>query len=114
RQGRPVRYRLIAVSSFIALCGCAPQQSGVYREGQAYPTEQGVVCAVKAGNRQNYWNLRAAQLDGAMVMFQGECPAEPNSEGFMGCRAAGGSGDFALAAAGAAGVGRAAVRHPEL
>ena len=84
RQGRPVRYRLIAVSGFIALCGCVPQQSGVYREGQAYPTEQGVVCAVKAGNRQNYWNLRAAQLDGAMVMFQGECPAEPNSEGFMG------------------------------
>jgi hypothetical protein len=79
-----VEIRLIAISGLIALCGCASQQSGVYREGQAYPTEQAVVCGVKAGNKQNYWNLRAAQTDGAMILFTGECPAEPNSEGFMG------------------------------
>jgi len=51
---------------------------------QAYPQERGVVCAVKYGMRQNYWNARAAQADGATVIFLGECPAEPNSEGFAG------------------------------
>jgi hypothetical protein len=34
--------------------------------------------------RQNYWTAQAAQLDGAVVIFAGECPAEPNSEGFSG------------------------------
>jgi hypothetical protein len=41
-----------------------------------------VVCAVKLGMRQNYWNAGLAQADGATVIFLGECPAEPNSEGF--------------------------------
>ena len=66
------------------LLGCATtQQFTGYREGQAYPAERAVVCAVKAGDRQNYWNERAAQLNGALVIFQRECPAAPNSEGFM-------------------------------
>jgi hypothetical protein len=34
--------------------------------------------------RQNYWTAQAAQRDGAVVIFAGECPAEPNSEGFSG------------------------------
>jgi hypothetical protein len=80
----PVRHSWIAVFGLIALCSCAPPQNLAFQEGQAYPAEQGVVCAAKGGIRQNYWNLRAAQLDGAIVTFQGECPAEPNSEGFMG------------------------------
>jgi hypothetical protein len=42
-----------------------------------------MVRAVKAGDRQNYWNERAAQLNGALVIFNGECRAAPNSEGFM-------------------------------
>jgi hypothetical protein len=62
---------------------CATQQLAAYPEGQAYPAERGVVCAVKAGARQNYWSERAAQLNDALVIFKGECPAEPNSEGFM-------------------------------
>ena len=79
-----MRYPFIAVSGFLVLFGCATtQQSTGYREGQAYPAERAVVCAVKAGDRQNYWNERAAQLNGALVIFQGECPATPNSEGFM-------------------------------
>jgi hypothetical protein len=48
----------------------------------AYPEERGVVCASKYGMRQNYWNAWQAQADGATILFQGECPAEPNSEGF--------------------------------
>ena len=79
-----MRYPFIALAGFVVLFGCAPaQQPAAYREGQAYPGERGVVCAVKAGDRQNYWSERAAQLNGALVIFQGECPAVPNSEGFM-------------------------------
>jgi hypothetical protein len=79
-----MRYSFIAASGLLVLCGCATtQQFTGYREGQAYPEERGVVCAVKAGDRQNYWNERAAQLNGALVIFNGECPAAPNSEGFM-------------------------------
>jgi hypothetical protein len=77
-----VRYSSIAISGLLALFGCAPQQIAAYRGAEAYPEEQGVVCAAKAGDRQNYWNERAAQLNGAIVTFKGECPAEPNSEGF--------------------------------
>ncbi|MBV9583463.1 MAG: hypothetical protein JO213_01085 [Alphaproteobacteria bacterium] len=47
----------------------------------AYPQERGVVCASKYGMRQNYWNAWQAQADGATLLFLGECPAEPNSEG---------------------------------
>ena len=75
-----VRYPFIAGFGLLVLFGCAPQQLAAYREAEAYPEEQGVVCAAKAGNRQNYWNERAAQLNGATVIFRGECPAEPNSE----------------------------------
>jgi hypothetical protein len=82
RLKEPVRYSWIAVSGLVGLCGCALQQSAVVREGEAYRTEPGVVCGVKAGLRQNYWNLQAAQRDGAMILYQGECPAEPNNEGF--------------------------------
>jgi hypothetical protein len=79
-----MRHSLIAMSGLLALFGCTTiEQSTGYREGQAYPAEQGVVCGVKAGDRQNYWNERAAQLNGALVIFRGECPAQPNNEGFM-------------------------------
>jgi hypothetical protein len=73
---------LIPASLLLVLLGCAPQQVAAYRETQAYPQERGVVCAVKLGMRQNYWNAGLAQADGAIVIFLGECPAEPNSEGF--------------------------------
>jgi hypothetical protein len=81
-----MRYSFIAVPGFVVLFGCSinPQQLTDQREGDAYPQGRGIVCAVKAGDRQNYWNERAAQLNGAVVIFQGECPAEPNSEGFSG------------------------------
>jgi hypothetical protein len=36
------------------------QQLATYPEAQAYPQEQGVFCAVKAGDRQDYWTARAA------------------------------------------------------
>ena len=79
-----MRYSFIAASGFFMLLGCAntPQQLTAYRQGNAYPAERGVVCAVKAGDRQNYWNAQTAQLNGAVVIFQGECPAQPNSESF--------------------------------
>ena len=73
-----MRPSLIALAALFVLVGCAApiQQIG------AYPQERGVVCAVKYGMRQNYWTAQAAQLDGAVVVFAGECPAVPNSEGF--------------------------------
>jgi len=78
-----MRYSFIAASGFLMLMGCANSpQLVAYRQGDAYPAEQGVVCAVKAGDRQNYWNAQTAQLNGAVVIFQGECPAQPNSESF--------------------------------
>ena len=79
-----MRHPLIAASGLLVLFGCAPApQPAAYRAGQAYPGERGVVCAVKAGDRQNYWSEQAAQLNGALVIFKGECPAQPNNEGFM-------------------------------
>ncbi len=77
-----MRYWLIAASGLLLLFDCAPApQLTAYRQGEAYPEEQGVVCAVKAGDRQNYWGEQAAQANGALVIFRGECPAEPNTEG---------------------------------
>ena len=79
-----MRHPLIAASGLLVLFGCAPApQPAAYRAGQAYPGERGVVCAVKAGDRQNYWSEQAAQANGALVIFRGECPAEPNNEGRM-------------------------------
>src|SRR5437899_993678 len=81
---KAMRYWLIAATGLLVLSGCAPApQRTAYREGHAYPGERGVVCAVKAGDRQNYWSEQAAQLNGALVIFKGECPAQPNNEGFM-------------------------------
>jgi hypothetical protein len=57
------------------LPGCAPQQLAVK------PNDQAPVCAVKAGERQSYWNEAVARRDGAMVLLTGECPTRPNSEG---------------------------------
>jgi hypothetical protein len=79
-----MRYWFVAASGFLVLFGCAPApQLTAYRQSDAYPEERSVVCAVKAGDRQNYWNERDARLNGAVVVFQGECPAEPNNEGRM-------------------------------
>ncbi len=85
-RGGGVQYSFIVVLGFIGLFGCSinPQQLKPQREGDAYPEGRGIVCAVRAGDRQNYWNERAAQHNGAVVLFEGECPAEPNSEGFNG------------------------------
>jgi hypothetical protein len=62
----------------LVLLGCAPQQLAVNRSDQA------PVCAVKAGNRQSYWNEAVARRDGAIVLLAGECPTPPNSEGGVG------------------------------
>ena len=79
-----MRYLMIAASGLLVLFGCtAAPQLTADRQGDAYPEERGVVCAVKAGDRQNYWSEQAAQLNGALVIFRGECPAQPNNEGFM-------------------------------
>ena len=77
-----MRYWLIAASGVFVLSGCvsAPQLSAD-RQGDAYPQEASVVCAVRAGDRQNYWTEQAAQANGAVVVYRGECPAEPNTEG---------------------------------
>ena len=80
-----MRYSFIAASGFFALFGCAapPLPRNLQPIGKATPTRKnGASSAVKAGDRQNYWNERDAQLNGAVVVFHGECPAEPNSEGF--------------------------------
>ena len=86
RGSSTVRASLIVLIGTLALAGCAApvQQLGAYPRTDAYPQERGVVCAVKYAMRQNYWNAQAAQRDGAVVIFAGECPAEPNSEGFSG------------------------------
>ena len=79
-----MRYSFIAASGLLALFGCAAApQLTAYRQSDAYPQERGVVCAVKAGDRQNYWSEQAALANGALVIFRGECPAEPNNEGRM-------------------------------
>ena len=84
RVDRRMRACSIVLISTLVVAGCAApvQQIGAYRQTDAYPQERGVVCAVKLGMRQNYWTAQAAQLDGAIVVFAGECPAEPNSESF--------------------------------
>src|ERR1700680_4871576 len=70
---KAMRYRLIAASGLLVLSGCADApQLTASRQGDAYPQEANVVCAVKAGDRQNYWNEQAAQLNGAVVVFRGE------------------------------------------
>jgi len=73
-------YSVLLVAAMLLL-GCAPPQLA------ANPNVQAPVCAVKAGQRQSYWNEAVARHDGAMVLLAGECPAPPNSEG-----GAGGSG----------------------
>ena len=72
-----MRYLIPPLAASLLL-GCAPQQLAVKPNGQA------LVCAVKAGQRQSYWNDGVAQCDGAMVLLAGECPAPPNSEGGVG------------------------------
>ena len=72
-----MRYFFLPLAALLLL-GCAPQQLAVKPNGQA------PVCAVKAGERQSYWNEAVAQHDGAMVLLAGECPAPPNSEGGVG------------------------------
>ena len=100
-----MRYSFIPASLLVALLAGAPQRVAAYEMAQAYPVapayppappypvyqglpvtqaypeERGVVCASKYGMRQNYWNAWQAQADGATILFLGECPAEPNSEG---------------------------------
>jgi hypothetical protein len=79
-----MRYWFVAASGFLMLSGCAAgPQLAASRQSDAYPEERSVVCAVKAGDRQNYWTERDALMNGAVVVFQGECPAEPNNEGRM-------------------------------
>jgi hypothetical protein len=70
-----VRHWLTAISALLTLLGCATQQVAISPEGRA------PVCAAKAGEQQNYWNERTARLDGAVVMFPGECPTRPNADG---------------------------------
>ena len=70
-----MRHWLTAISALLTLLGCTTQQVAISPEGRA------PVCAVKAGERQSYWNERTARLDGAVVMFPGECPTRPNSDG---------------------------------
>jgi hypothetical protein len=72
-----MRYLIPALAASLLL-GCAPQQLAVNRNGQA------PVCAVKAGQRQSYWNEAVAGRDGAIILLAGECPASPNSEGGVG------------------------------
>jgi hypothetical protein len=69
-----VRHAALAFAALLLL-GCAPQQLAANLNGPA------PVCAVKAGQRQSYWNEAVARRDGAMVLLAGECPAQPNSEG---------------------------------
>ena len=80
-----MRYPVVVASSgLLLLVGCAATpQLTAYRQSDAYPQEAGVVCAVKAGDRQNYWTEQAALANGAVVVYRGECPAEPNNDGRM-------------------------------
>jgi hypothetical protein len=75
-----MRYALIAAFALAALAGggtAAPptQPLAVCAAGQA------PVCAVRAGQRQSYWNACAARQDDAIVILAGECPCPPNSGG---------------------------------
>ena len=70
-----MRYSLSAVAALLLLSGCATQQVAVRSERQT------TVCAVKAGEKQNYWNEQAARSAGALVILAGECPSLPNMDG---------------------------------
>ena len=63
-RGGGVQYSFIAVLGFIGLFGCSinPQQLKPQREGDAYPEGRGIVCAVRAGDRQNYWNEQPSTM----------------------------------------------------
>ena len=70
-----MRYSLSAVSALLLLFGCATQQVAVHQEART------TVCAVKAGEKQNYWTEEAARSAGALVLLAGECPSVPNMDG---------------------------------
>ena len=70
-----MRYSLSAVSALLLLSGCATQQVALRPEGQT------AVCAVRAGEKQNYWNEQAARSAGALVLLTGECPSSPSIDG---------------------------------
>jgi hypothetical protein len=69
-----VRYSVSAVSALLVLLGCTAQQVAVRQVGQT------IVCAVKAGEKQNYWNEEAARSAGALVILAGECPSVPGMD----------------------------------
>jgi hypothetical protein len=70
-----MRYSVSAACALLVLLGCTAQQVAVHPAGQA------LVCAVKAGERQNYWNEQAARSAGALVILTGECPSVPSMDG---------------------------------
>ena len=70
-----MRYSVSAVSALLVLLGCTALQVAVRQVGQT------IVCAVKAGEKQNYWNEEAARSAGALVILAGDCPSVPSMDG---------------------------------
>ena len=69
-----MRYSFIAAFALVALTDCATGAPPAQRPPPVCPEGQTIVCAVKAGEMQSYWNVCDAKRDGAIVMFAGECP----------------------------------------
>ena len=74
--------RISSVSAFtlVLLIGNAAAAPPA-RQPAACPEGQTIVCAVKAGEMQSYWNVCDAKRDGALVMSAGECPAGTHESG---------------------------------
>ncbi len=70
---RAMRYSSIAAFALVAPIGGATAAFPT-QQLPACPEGQTIVCAVKAGEMQSYWNVCDAKRDGALVMFAGECP----------------------------------------
>ncbi len=73
-----MRYFSIAAFALVALAGNATVPSPT---PPPCPEGTTIVCAVKAGEMQSYWNACDAKRDGALVMSAGECPAGIHESG---------------------------------
>ena len=73
-----LRLSSIAALALVALAGNAAVQPPA---PPPCPEGTTIVCAVKAGEMQSYWNACDARRDGALVMSPGECPAGIHESG---------------------------------
>jgi hypothetical protein len=75
-----MRFSSIAAFALVALTGNATVAPPT-PPPSVCPEGTTIVCAVKDGEMQSYWNVCDAKRDGALVMSAGECPAGTHESG---------------------------------